>query len=93
MPSKKKRHVKLTKGVVLSAIVGPEEVTGVVTKLMKVVAIERKPGQKIAWIELKVEQGEFDIRIDEATVQAMSAVFDEPSQPPVEEVMAELDES
>lgn len=87
----KREKILLTKGSVLKAELEPEDVRGVVTKLMKVVAIERKPDQKIAWINLKVEQGDFEIHIDEATVRAMVAVFDIPSQPPVEEVLDELD--
>jgi len=91
MPSKK-QQIALTQGSVLYSNLEPEEATqGVITKLMKVIAIERRPGQKIAWISLKVEQGEFEIHIDEATVRAMVAVFDEPSQPPIDEALAEMD--
>ena len=88
----KKKRVILTKGVVESAEVEPEEVKqGVITKLMKVITIERRPEQKIAWIELKVEAGIYNIHIDEATVRAMVAVFDEPSQPTIEETTAGLE--
>ena len=88
----KKKHVTLTQGSVQSAEVEPEEARGIITKLMKVVAIERRPNQRLAWIELKVEAGTYDIHIDEATARAIVAVFDEPSQPSAAEVLADLED-
>jgi len=53
----KKERITLTKGEVTSSELEPEDCQGVITKLMKVIAIERRPEQKLAWIGLKVEQG------------------------------------
>lgn len=78
-----KERITLTKGEVTSSELEPEDCQGVI-------AIERRPEQKIAWIGLKVEQGDFEIHIDEATVRAMVKVFDEPSQPSVDEVLDQM---
>jgi len=46
----KKERITLTKGDGTSSELEPEDCQGVI-------AIERRPEQKIAWIGLKVEQG------------------------------------
>jgi hypothetical protein len=54
----------------------PETTQATVTKLMRVVSIERKPGQRIANCELKVASGIYRLTIDEATARALAAVFE-----------------
>ena len=87
----KKHHATLTEGTVVSSSIDPPEtMKGVITRIMKIVSIERTPNHKIARIQLKAQGSEFDIHIDEPTAKAIAAVFDEPSQPPIEEVLAEI---
>lgn len=72
----KAKAVSLVKGQVRSAELVPETTQAAVTKLMRVISIERKPGQRIANCELKVASGVYRLIIDEATARAIAAVFD-----------------
>jgi hypothetical protein len=72
------KKAKLTGGTVVAARRKPETVQATVTKLMKVIAIERRPGQKTAQIELRVKAGTYLVEIDEATARAIASVFDLP---------------
>ncbi len=72
----KPKVAKLQKGQVVRSTLEPEVIQAPVTKLMKVIAIERRPGQQIAQLELRVEAGVYLIHIDEATARAIASIFD-----------------
>lgn len=72
------KRAKLLGGTVKASHRKPETAQATITKLMKVIAIERRPGQKIAQVELRVKAGTYLIEIDEATARAIASVFDLP---------------
>jgi hypothetical protein len=70
----KTKKVELVLGEVRKPVL--ETAQASVTKLMKVISIEQKPGQRIVHLELKVKAGVYRLSIDEATALAIAALFD-----------------
>lgn len=70
------KKVALIGGKIVASRRKPETAQATITKLMKVLTVERRPDQKLADIELRVKTGTYLITIDEATARAIASVFD-----------------